>query len=124
MKDSSKVNFASQLIRRLGPNSQLIDATSGETISAEEIRGSIVGSAAGFLSAGLRAGDPVLIGCGLSPASTLAYLGAMYAGLVPIPLEDRVLDSSGQSLCLKTRTKAVWTGKDVQCAWAKRAGVL
>jgi acyl-CoA synthetase (AMP-forming)/AMP-acid ligase II len=124
MNESSELNFAGRLIRRLGSNSQLIEATTGETISAAEIRGLVVGAAAGFLSAGLRAGDPVLVSCGLSPASTLAYLGAMYVGLVPILLEDRAFDSSGESLCLKTRAKAVWTGQEVQCAWAKRAGLL
>ncbi|MBV8376382.1 MAG: acyl--CoA ligase, partial [Verrucomicrobia bacterium] len=87
-------------------------------------RGSIVSTAAGFLSAGLLAGDPVLVSCSISPASTLAYLGAMYAGLVPIPIEDRVLDTSGEAICLKTRSKAVWTGKEAQCAWVKRAGLL
>ena len=118
------MNFAGRLVRRLGPNSQLIDAATGKTISATEIRGLIVGAAAGFLSAGLRTGDPVLVSCGLSPASTLAYLGAMYAGLVPLLLEDRALDTSGESLCSKTRAKAVWTGNAMQCAWAKRAGVI
>ena len=123
MKASSEGNFAGRLIRRLGPNSRLIDAASGEIISAAEIRGSIVGAAARFLSAGLQTGDAVLIGCDVSPASTLAYLGAIYAGLVPIPLEERTLQSAGESLCLKTRTKAVWTGNEVQYSWAKR-GVL
>jgi acyl-CoA synthetase (AMP-forming)/AMP-acid ligase II len=124
MKVSSESNFAGRLTGRLGPNSQLIDATSGETIGAEELLSSILATAAGFLSAGLRAGDPVLIGCSVSPASTLAYLGAMYAGLVPIPLEERVLDASGESLYLKTRAKAILTGKGVQFGWLNHVQVL
>jgi acyl-CoA synthetase (AMP-forming)/AMP-acid ligase II len=124
MKDSGESNFAGRLIRRLGPNSQLIDASSGLGISGPEIRSSIIGTAVGFLSAGLQTGDPVLIGCGLNSASTLAYLGAMYAGLVPIPLEERALDGSGESLCLKTGAKAVWSGSHAQCAWARPLGVL
>lgn len=124
MKESAESNFANRLVRRLGPNSQLIDAATGETISAAELRDLIVGAAAGFLSAGLRAGDPVLVGCGLSPLSTVAYLGAMYAGLVPILLEERALDTSGESLCWKTRARAVWTGQTIPCAWAKRVGVV
>jgi acyl-CoA synthetase (AMP-forming)/AMP-acid ligase II len=123
MWDSSESNFAAQLVGRLGRNSQLIDASTAETISAEEIRNSVTGAAAGFLAAGLRPGDPVLVSCSLSPGSTLAYLGAMYAGLIPMPLEERVLETSGEALCLKTRAKAVWTAKDVHWAWMKQVGV-
>jgi long-chain acyl-CoA synthetase len=123
MTDPAESNFAYRLTQRLGRSSQLIDAATGETISGEEIRSSVVGAAADFLSTGLRAGDPVLISCGLSPASTLVYLGAMYAGLVPIPLEERVLEAAGESLCSKTQAKAVWSGKDLQCAWINRAEV-
>jgi acyl-CoA synthetase (AMP-forming)/AMP-acid ligase II len=124
MKDSPESNFVSRLFERLGPSSELIDAASGETISAAEIRDSIRSTAFGFLSAGLQANDFVLIGCSLRPASTLAYLGAMYAGLVPLLLEERFLQTAGESLCLRTKAKAVWTGKDLQCAWANRAAVL
>ena len=124
MKASAESNFAGRLVRRLGANSHLIDAATGEKISAAEVAGLVVGAAAGFLSAGLRPGDAVLISCGLSPASTLAYLGAMYAGLVPIPLEDRALPASGESLCLKTRARAVWTGKAIRCEWAVKMGVI
>jgi hypothetical protein len=42
-----------------------------------------------LISAGLRKGDRVLIGCSLSPSSALVYLGAMYAGLVAVPVEER-----------------------------------
>ncbi|MGA7128736.1 MAG: AMP-binding protein [Chthoniobacterales bacterium] len=122
MKDSES-NFAAQLVGRLGRNSRLIDASTAETISREEIRNSVTDAAAGFLAAGLRPGDPVLVSCTLSPGSTLAYLGAMYAGLVPIPLEERVFEAAGESLCAKTQAKAVWSGSDNQCAWVKRAGV-
>jgi len=95
MQRSSELNFADRLIRRLGPNSRLIDAVSGQALSAAEIRDAVLAAAEVFLTAGLQSGEPVLIGCALSPASTLAYLGAMYAGLVPILLEERALASSG-----------------------------
>src|ERR1700678_2592130 len=79
MNDGSELNFAGRLIRRLGPNSQLINAPDGETVAAAEIQDSVKNAAAALLSAGLQAGDRVLISCGLGPASTLAYLGALYA---------------------------------------------
>jgi acyl-CoA synthetase (AMP-forming)/AMP-acid ligase II len=111
------------LLRRLGENSHLIDAATGQTLSGKEIPGLIVGFAAGFLSAGLQAGDRVLISCGLSPASTLAYLGAMYAGLVPVLVDERALAISGESILARARGKAVWVGKGVHCDWARKNGV-
>jgi acyl-CoA synthetase (AMP-forming)/AMP-acid ligase II len=51
----------------------------------------------------------VLIGCSLSPASALVYLGAMYAGLVAVPVDDRVVKASAAMLLEATGAKAVWT---------------
>jgi len=110
-------------MHRLGANSQLIDAPSQQSIRADEIRASVQGAAAGFLSVGLRAGDRVLVGCSVNPESTLVYLGAMYAGLVPIPLEDRSIETSGESVCAKTGARAVWTEKEHHCNWAGRLGL-
>jgi len=120
---SNDSNFAGRLLRRLGKNSHLIDAATGQTLSGKEIPGLIAGFAAGFLSAGLQAGERVLISCGLSPASTLAYLGAMYAGLVPVLVDERALATSGEPILARARAKAVWVGKGVQCDWARRNGV-
>jgi acyl-CoA synthetase (AMP-forming)/AMP-acid ligase II len=91
--------------------------------SGRDVPDLIVGFAAGFLSIGLQAGDRVLISCGLSPASTLAYLGAMYAGFVPVLVDERALAISGDSLFTKARAKAVWMAKGVRWDWARRKGV-
>jgi acyl-CoA synthetase (AMP-forming)/AMP-acid ligase II len=120
---SNDSNFAGRLLRRLGENSHLIDAATGQTLSGKEVPDLIVGFAAGFLSARLQAHDRVLISCGLSPASTLAYLGAMYAGLVPVPVDERALATSGDSLFARARAKAVWVAKGVRCDWATKNGV-
>jgi acyl-CoA synthetase (AMP-forming)/AMP-acid ligase II len=122
MSPSVESNFAGRLLRRLGAGSHLTDAATGTKISASEIPPLVAGMATGFLSAGLQPGDAVLIRCSLTPPSTLAYLGAMYAGLVPIPIDDRIFQSSGKSLFLKTRAKAVWTENESQCAWAAEVG--
>ena len=123
MCGSNNSNFAGRLLRRLGENSHLIDAATGQTLYGKEVPGLIVGFAAGFLSAGLQAGDRVLISCGLSPASTLAYVGAMYAGLVPVLVDERALATSGESVLARARAKAVWIGKGVRCDWARKNGV-
>lgn len=116
-------NFAGRLVQRLTENSHLIDAATGKTFSGEDVSGFIAGFASGFLSAGLRAGDRLLISCDLSPASTLAYLGAMYAGLVPVLVDQRALAASGESLFTRARAKTVWVAKGVRCDWAKKNGV-
>jgi acyl-CoA synthetase (AMP-forming)/AMP-acid ligase II len=102
-------NFAGRLVRRLKEDSCLVDAATGQRVSGQQLPSFIAGFAAGFLSAGLRPGDRVLIACGLDPASTIAYLGAMYAGLVPVPIERRLLSSCGGSILAKARAQGVWT---------------
>jgi len=102
-------NFAGRLVERLGPCSYLIDAAAGRTICPEDLPRRIAASGASLLSAGLREGDRVLIGCSLSLPSTLVYLGAMYAGLVAVPVEDRALAASTALLLEATGAKAVWT---------------
>jgi acyl-CoA synthetase (AMP-forming)/AMP-acid ligase II len=118
VSNSSDQNFARCLVQRLGESSCLIDASTGETIPGHDLPRFIAGFAAGFLSAGLRAGDRILIGCNVSPASTLAYLGAMYAGIIPIPIEERLLLTSGNQLLAKSQAKAVWAGKKVNVDWS------
>jgi acyl-coenzyme A synthetase/AMP-(fatty) acid ligase len=120
----SSGNFAGRLLRRMGEASSLIDAPTGHTLAGEQLRDAIAGFAWGFQSAGLRPGDSVLIGCGIDTASALAYLGAMYAGLVPVPAEQRLLATSGHSLLAKSKGKAVWTSNTARVDWTERVNVL
>jgi acyl-CoA synthetase (AMP-forming)/AMP-acid ligase II len=102
-------NFAGRLVKRLGPCSYLIDAATGRTIQPQDLPRLIAAYGASLISNGLRGGDRVLIGCSLSPSSTLVYLGAMYAGLVAVPVEDRAVTASATMLVEATGAKAVWT---------------
>ncbi|HVB59218.1 MAG TPA: AMP-binding protein [Candidatus Acidoferrales bacterium] len=116
-------NFAGRLVKRLGENSHLTDAATGQTLQGRAVADSIVGFAAGFLSAGFEAGDRVLIGCGLNPAGALAYLGAMYGGLVPVPVAERALTTRREQLFAKAQAKAVWVAEGACCDWTKSNGV-
>jgi acyl-CoA synthetase (AMP-forming)/AMP-acid ligase II len=116
-------NFAGCLVQRLGQNSSLIDAATGQVFHGENLADLIVGFAYGFLSMGLQPCDRVLISCGVSPASTQAYLGAMYAGLVPVPVDERLLASSGQKLFTKARASAMWIANPDRCDWARENGI-
>jgi acyl-CoA synthetase (AMP-forming)/AMP-acid ligase II len=116
---SSEANFAGRIVQRLRNASCLIDAGGAETISAGELPRRIMGFAQGFLTSGLRAGERLLIACAVSPASTLAYLGAMYAGIVPVPIEERLVGASGDALISRSQAKAIWSTKPVACAQQK-----
>ena len=122
MHISSDWNFAGRLVERLGDSSDLIDATTGQTFPATDVSGLIAGFGAGFLSVGLKPGDRVLISCNLSPQSSLAYLGAMYAGCVPVLADERTLPAAGDLVFAKAHAKAAWTAQGVGWDWARKNG--
>jgi acyl-CoA synthetase (AMP-forming)/AMP-acid ligase II len=122
MPPSPEWNFVARLLTRLSPASDLIDAASGEIIDAARVPRRVAGSAAGFRSAGLKAGDRVLISCNVSPASTIAYLGALHAGLTVVPVDARNLSSSAEAIYRTTGARALWTDKASPCEWAQRNG--
>ena len=124
MRRSSEGNFAGRVLGRLSGNSSLIEAASGHTLDSEEISGRILGYASEFLAGGLTPGDRILISCALSPASTLAYLGAMYVGLIPAMVDERTLASAGKRVFEKAHAKAAWTSGRVRWDWAKKNGFL
>ena len=123
MHISHQNNFVGLLFRRIVSTSGLINAATGLVLRGHEVSRSIVGFAVGFLSAGLRPGDRLLVSCAQSPASTLAYLGAMYAGIVPVPIEERLLATSGDALVAKARARAVWTDQASNSYLIKRREV-
>jgi acyl-CoA synthetase (AMP-forming)/AMP-acid ligase II len=116
-------NFSGRLVNRLAERSCLIDAATGEMILSFDLRRMIIGFGASLLSAGLKEGDRILIGCILSPSCCIAYLGAMYAGLVPVPIEEAALVPSIASLVGRTGAQAVWTEKSLKWSEIPEAGV-
>lgn len=65
-----------------------------------------------------------MLSCGLNPASALAYLGAMFAGCVPVLLDERLLAENGPAVFTQARAKAAWTAKPGHWMWAKDHGFL
>ena len=109
MTASTSWNFAGRLVERLGPNSQLIDASTRRSLASADLQRLIAEFGAALLSVGLKQGDRVLIGCSLSASSALAYLGTMYVGLVAVPVDERTLATSAGELIEATGAKAVWS---------------
>ncbi len=116
-------NFSGRLVNRLGEHSCLIDAATDETILPFDVRRIIISFGASLLSTGLKPRDRILIGCTLSPYSSLAYLGAMYAGFVPVPMEEAVLVTSIVVLLEVTGATAVWTERSLPFSGIPEAGV-
>jgi acyl-CoA synthetase (AMP-forming)/AMP-acid ligase II len=98
-------NFAADLLSRC-PTARLIDAATGVVI--DDVPAAVARAGGAFAALGLQPGDRVLIGCDLSPATAVAYLGAMWAGLVPVPLEGAVVAKDASSLIDATGARAVW----------------
>ena len=119
---SPSSNFAARLVERLGANSVLVEASSGRTFSAAEIAGLIAGFAKRFVSAGLMPGDRILVNCGVNPESALAYLGAIYAGIVPVLLDERTHAASGEVVFEKAQAKAAWSSKPLRSDWLQKKG--
>jgi acyl-CoA synthetase (AMP-forming)/AMP-acid ligase II len=109
MSGPSDWNFAARLLERAAGRSVLIDAPSGQTLAAADLAGAVAGFASGLLAAGLKVSDRVVLVCDLSSTSALAYLGAMYAGLVPVPVPESTWATCGEATLKKTHAKAVWT---------------
>jgi acyl-CoA synthetase (AMP-forming)/AMP-acid ligase II len=124
MTPTAECNFAARLVKRLGPCSYLIDAATGRTICPDDLPRLIKAYGAALISAGLRQGDRLLIGCSLSPSSTLVYLGAIYAGLVAVPVEDRAVTASAAMLVKATGAKAVWTEAGLRGGEIKKGSFL
>ena len=124
MTITPECNFAGRLVQRLGASSYLIDSATSETICPADLPRLVSSFGAGLISAGLKKGDRILIGCRLSPSSGIAYLGAMYAGLVPVPVEEATLVSSGDVLLQGCGARAVWTERSLRFDWARETRVL
>lgn len=120
MDKAHESNFAANLTSRLSASSRLVDAATNESIGGTNLARSIAGFAAGFLSAGLQPGDRILLSCALNLPSVLAYLGAMYAGLVPVPVDERLYNVLGPALFAKSLARVAWTYRSPTAADASQ----
>jgi long-chain acyl-CoA synthetase len=124
MSDLAEYNFAGRLVSRLSCGSGLMDAQTGKAIGSTELPCMIANFGKGFLAAGLQPRDRIVIGCTLSPLSSLAYLGAIYAGLVAVPVEESALISRGEIIARETRARGVWSEHAPPSDWVCAAEVV
>jgi acyl-CoA synthetase (AMP-forming)/AMP-acid ligase II len=113
MRRTAASNFAARLLARATGESCLIDAPTGQAVSSRELPHAVAAFAAGFLAAGLSPGDRVVLACDVSSVSALAYLGALYAGIVPVPIHERTWETCGEAVLRKTDARAIWSAHGV-----------
>lgn len=124
MRVATDCNFAARVLARLDDESVLIDAATDEVVDAARIRVAVADFASWFASAGLDPGMRVLIGCSVSPGCALAYLGALFGGLVAVPVNESALDTMGEALSRKVGARALWTERAKSREWASRDGIV
>lgn len=71
------------------------------------------GAATGFLAAGLAPGDRVLMRLGNRPAFPVAYLGAIAAGLVPVPTSPMLTAREISRIATETRPAVIVAGEGI-----------
>ena len=74
------------------PALQIIGVTGAERWSYAAFERAVLGTGGGLLALGLRAGDRVLMRLGNTVDFPLVYLGAIAAGLVPVPTSSQLTE--------------------------------
>lgn len=113
-------NFAGVLAER-GAGARLVSASDGPQWAAGD---GIARASAMWGAIGLEPGSPVVIACDLTPVTTLAYLGAIHAGLVAVPLDVAELSRRFGLVAAATRASAVWLPNENRSTDAGDATVL
>ncbi|WP_299404642.1 class I adenylate-forming enzyme family protein [uncultured Roseobacter sp.] len=86
-----------------------------ETWTFSALEAAVRGTATGFLGLGLKPGDKVLMRLGNTVDFPIAYLGALTAGLVPIPTSSALTEPETAKIITETNPKAILRDPDVAC---------
>jgi len=87
-----------------------------ERWSYADIRRAVLGTATGLFGRGLKAGDLVLLRLGNTVDFPVAYLGALAAGMVPVPTSAALTERETDYIISFLKPKAVLRASDVPCA--------
>lgn len=75
--------------------------------------GAVRGTATGLLAAGLRPGDRLLMRLGNRPSFPVAYLGAITAGIVPVPTSAMLTRSEVTKIAQEIRPAMIVAGEGI-----------
>ncbi|MEX0305554.1 MAG: class I adenylate-forming enzyme family protein [Leisingera sp.] len=114
-------NLAAHVLRhaaRLGSKTALsvLDGGSREDWSYARLEAAVRGTGTGLLEAGLKPGDIVLMRLGNTVEFPIAYLGAIAAGLVPVPTSAQLTEPETARMITDLNPSAVLRDPSVPCA--------
>lgn len=93
----------------------ILSLSGADRWSYARLRSAVLGTATGLLQAGLRPGDRVLMRLGNTVEFPIAYLGAIAAGLVPIPTSSQLTAPEVAGIIATTNPAMILRAQDVAC---------
>lgn len=91
----------------------VIGPTQAEHWSFQRLTHAVLGTATGLLQSGLCPGDRLLMRLGNRPWFPIAYLGAIAAGIVPVPTSAQLTRSEVTRLAAQIKPAMIVAGADV-----------
>ncbi|WP_054303580.1 class I adenylate-forming enzyme family protein [Gemmobacter sp. LW-1] len=95
------------------PALQIVRPTGAERWSYARLIAAVRGAATGLLAEGLHPGDRVLLRLGNEPAFAVAFLGAIAAGLVPVPTSAQLTGTEITAMASRLSPSLVIAGDGV-----------
>ena len=93
----------------------IVKPTGAARWSYERLIAAVRGTATGLLEAGLAPGDIVLMRLGNTVDFPIAYLGAIAAGLVPVPTSSQLTEREVAPMLAHLNPAAILRGEGVSC---------
>ncbi len=94
---------------------EVMSAASTQAWTYGQLEATVRAVGTGYLNAGLKAGDIVLLRLGNTVEFPLAYLGAIAVGLVPVPTSSQLTLREVEKMIAQLSPAAVVAGKGVAC---------
>lgn len=92
---------------------QIVSPTGAERWSYARLEAAVRGAGTGFLRAGLVPGDRLLLRLGNTPEFPVAFLGAIAAGLVPVPSSAQLTGAEITAMAAQIAPAAVVAGAGI-----------
>lgn len=120
MSDASKFNLAAYVLQAGAEQPDkialsVLSETETEDWSYGDLIQAVRGTATGLLDKGLVPGDIVLMRLGNTPDFPIAYLGAIAAGLVPVPTAAALTTDEVTKIIASLKPKAILQDPSVPC---------
>ena len=97
------------------PALEVLGTASADIWTYARLEAAVRGTATGLLQAGLRPGDIVLMRLGNSVEFPIAYLGAIAAGLVPVPTSSQLTAPEVAAMIADLSLAAILRGDGIAC---------